>query len=82
MNDWNLISEPPPAPVQAELFLGNAPNLVVSPYRDERRLMAFWDGQDWRWMGTAHRINEEINDQPEYLPTHWRALSPPPDSAK
>lgn len=83
MNDWHLMSERPPEPLQAEVFYGNLVlrdqdgndvSAVIEPYRDERREMAYWDGEDWHHMGTGHRINEFGDDPREFLPTHWRQL--------
>ena len=87
MNDWNLMDEVPPEPLQAEIFYGkltltdqdgNERSAVIEPYRDERRQMAYWDGESWREMGTGHCLNEFGDDSPEWLPTHWRRLPPIP----
>lgn len=83
MSSWNLISEKPIRPVQAELFFanaflrdadGNEVSAIISPGRDERRQIAYWDGETWRHMGTGHPV-VEFHDHPhEWMPTHWRRL--------
>lgn len=82
---WHLISKTPQFAVGVEFYYGNAvfrdqnDNLVeLPPYRDERRELGYWDGEAWRHSGTGHRIYEFGDENPEWLPTHWRVLDAPP----
>lgn len=89
MSDWKTTEEIPATPVQVEVFFangfsrdrdGNEVSAVISPYRDERRQMAYWDGEAFRWMRTGHRIVEFSDHPKEWIPTHWRALPPLPNT--
>jgi hypothetical protein len=84
---WQDIASVPTAPVQVEFFYGdgvawdhagNEISMVIEPYRDERREIGYWDGNDWHHCGTGHRVNEFGDDPPEWIPTHWRPLPAPP----
>lgn len=86
-NGWRKFEEKPDRPLQAELFSGRLYltdedgekiSAVVHPWRDERRQMAFFDGECWRHMGTGHELFEYGEPDKEYLPTHWRELGPVP----
>ncbi len=83
--EWRDIATAPDAPVQVEFFYGNASlmdqtgEVITLPaYRDERRELGYWDGEDWHHCGTGHRVNEFGDNPPEWLPTHWRPLPSPP----
>jgi hypothetical protein len=89
MDDWKPFYELPTSAIQAELFYGNLVytdfetgekiSAIIEPFRDERRQIAYYDGEDWRHMGTGHLIMENYNlDPPEFFPTHWRPLPPLP----
>lgn len=76
---WQFISSPPSEPVQVEFFYGNAhAEMIVAPYRDERRELGYWDGQTWRHCGTGHEVYEFEDTIDEHLPTHWRPLPAAP----
>lgn len=78
---WRGIEDKPDHPVQVEFFMGNAPaELLVEPYRDERRYLGYWDGEEWRDCGTGHRTDERRDfDNGSYYPTHYRILAASPD---
>lgn len=88
MSEWQPIEVAPAEPLMAELFFGNYLPLTdqhgnpstLPPYRDVRRELAYWspDFNWWCYVNTGHRINEFGEEMPEYRPTHWRALPPPP----
>jgi hypothetical protein len=88
MSEWRPFSKKPHQPVQAEIFYGNltladqdgnAVSPLINPWRDERRQIAYWDGETWRNMGTGHALNEFEDDPVEWIPTHWRPLPPLPE---
>lgn len=48
------------------------------PYRDERFDLGFWDGETWRWSGTAHEVWQfDYNEGDPNLPTHYVEIEAP-----
>ncbi len=90
MSKWKQLIEPPETPVMVEFFSGNAPQLEDhdgnkhehDPLRDHRRDLGYWDGKYFRHHGTGHEIHDECHGQPEWLPTHYRALIQVPEPKK
>lgn len=84
-SDWKLISDLPDFPCQVEIFFGRLPVLkdqkgdevILPPYRDMRRDLAYWDGKEWCEVGTGHSLFESWRGD-EFKPTHYRILGPPP----
>ncbi len=86
---WHPFETLPDRPMQVEMFYGNlvltdqdgnVVSAVVEPYRDERRFIAYFDGEVFREMGTGHSIPDYGHeDVQEWRPTHWRELPPVPE---
>lgn len=79
MEQWHKIEEQPAGPIMAELFFGNYPDLGLPSYRDVRRELAYWSPEQHWWceVNTGHRVAEFV-ENPQYKPTHWRALPQAP----
>jgi hypothetical protein len=76
--EWQPIETAPTAPKMVALYYNDIPVYPGLPdYRDERWSLGFFDGNEFRELGTGHLIFEGINTPP-YLPTHWMPLPEPP----
>jgi len=81
VTEWQTMAVTPDHPVQVEFFMGNAPvELLIEPYRDERRELGFWDGSTWCEDGTGHSVEERRHfGNEKFYPTHYRILPDAPD---
>jgi hypothetical protein len=85
--DWQPIETAPEKPAALLLFSARLvfhdarSDASVTPEPHERYEIGYWDGDDYFWSGTNHRIFEQDRPGSDYLPTHWMPLpSPPPRS--
>jgi hypothetical protein len=83
---WRPISEPAPEPMTVVFYSANLTwdhpegGLWEPPsYRLERAGLGYWDGSEWRWLGTGHSVFEfDYTPGHPDCPTHWQPLPPPP----
>jgi hypothetical protein len=88
MSEWQSFDDPPSEKVMVELFFGNlvlrdqrGEVTEMPPWRDCRRELGYWDGENFCDLNTGHEIPEYWrDDDPMHKPTHWRALPPGPQS--
>jgi hypothetical protein len=75
--DWRTFGERPSRPIMVEYYFGTLPDYDLPPYRDERRALGFFDGEDFFELGTGHAVFESWKPE-EHLPTHWREAAESP----
>lgn len=79
--EWQPIDEPPAQPAMVVLFFPHddlAPGFDKrEPFRDERTELGYWNGTEWCFAGSAHKVFEHSTDR-EDGPTHFLILPIPP----
>jgi hypothetical protein len=79
MSDWQSVKTPPQEPMTVVFYSSDeAVPSWFRPHRDTRADLGFWDGFEWCWLMTGHRVWEYPEDYTDPdLPTHWKPLDPP-----
>lgn len=87
MNKWKKIDDPPCTPIGVFLFSGNIKEIpdengkshLPDPIRDFRLNLGYWDGKSFRYKDSGHRIDENYENNTDWLPTYYRILPVTPD---
>lgn len=81
--EWRSMDDTPDYPTPVLYWYGRLPEIfswsdeMTSGGRDERFNLGFWDGSDWRDMGTGKTTLGIYDEIYVAAPTLWKQIDPP-----